>query len=89
MYEVKLKPHTIELIKQIYQKYPNGGALHIVLDDSNVEDRDILWCLRNSIVEQEEDRELFEECAIDLMKLCSNKRRYCCIQEAFEQMKRT
>ena len=48
----KLRAETIELIKQIYKKYPSGGALHIVLDDGNDDDGCILWCLQNSILDE-------------------------------------
>lgn len=84
----RLKNETIELIKKIYKKYPSGGALHIVLDDGNTEDRRILWCLQNSIPHKEfcdtEDREMFEQCAINLLKLGTEKKRHICIGEAFK-----
>ena len=75
----KLRVETIELIKQIYKKYPSGGALHIVLDDGNDDDRCILWCLQNSIPDEEvckkQDREMFEQCAINLIKINGNRRK--------------
>lgn len=71
---------TIETIKQIYKKYSTGGALHIVLDDDNTDDEDILWCLQNSIPNEEfckkQDREMFERCAINLIKINENRRKY-------------
>lgn len=81
---------TIEIIKQIYKKYSTGGALHIVLDDGNTDDRDILWCLQNSIVNKEfcdkEDRQMFEQCAINLIKI-NEIRRKNVIKKAFENIK--
>lgn len=82
-----LRRETIDLIKQIYKKYPGGGALHIVLDDGNDEDRNILWCLQNSILEEKEDRLLFEKCAINLLKLGTERKRGNCIYEAFKEMR--
>lgn len=71
---------TIEMIKEIYKKHSAGGALHIVLDDDNIEDCCILWCLQNTIPNEEfcekEDRELFERCAINLIKIDERKRKY-------------
>lgn len=91
MKETELKQETIDLIKRIYRKYPSGGALHIVLDDGNDEDRSILWCLQNSIIDEEfckkEDRKMFEQCAINLLKLGTERKRGNCIYEAFRQMR--
>ena len=84
----KLMAETVVLIKKIYAEYSAGGALHIVLDDNNVSDSDILWCLQNSIPDKEfcdtEDRELFELCAINLLKLGTEEKRNICISKAFE-----
>lgn len=70
---------TIDLIKQIYKKYSTGGALHIVLDDYNADDKNILWCLQNAIPDEEfcdkEDRKMFEQCAINLIKIDENRRK--------------
>ena len=82
----RLKRETIDLIKQIYRKDAVGGALHIVLDDDNVEDRHILWCLQNSILKETTDRVLFERCAINLIKLGTKGRRQYCIDKAFAEM---
>jgi len=30
-----------------YNKYPDGGFLHIVLDDDNMDDESIIWCVGN------------------------------------------
>ncbi len=84
----RLREETIELICKIYKKYPGGGALHIVLDDGNDEDRHIYWCIVNSISEVcEEDRPIFEQCAINLMKLGTERKRGNCICEAFRRMR--
>ena len=86
----QLKRETIELIKQIYKKEPVGGALHIVLDDDNVADHHILWCLQSSIINEEfcdkADREMFERCAVNLLKLGTKGRRRYCIDKAFSEM---
>ncbi|MBR5817731.1 MAG: hypothetical protein IKY62_03695, partial [Clostridia bacterium] len=78
---------TIELIKQIYEKNAVGGALHIVLDDDNVRDTHIVWCLQNTIPDEKDDRKLYELCAINLLKLGTQGRRQYCIDKAFKEMK--
>lgn len=84
-----LKRETIELIKQIYAKHPTGGALHVVLDDDNVGENHIRWCLENAIHDKdytEDDRELFRTCAYNLLKLGSKGMRLFCIRKAFREM---
>lgn len=43
--------HAVHLIRAVYtQDTPGaavGGCLHIVLDDGNVSDQDILWCIQH------------------------------------------
>jgi site-specific DNA-cytosine methylase len=53
-----------------------GGALHIVLDDENIEDKHILWCLLKTIpkVEDEEERTLSEDIANELLKMTEDDR---------------
>lgn len=78
----KLEKETIDLIQKIYKKYPTGGALHVVIDDGNIEDRYIEWCLQNSIpeIKRKKDRELFEICANNLLELDEDIRNKCCIK---------
>lgn len=78
----KLEEETIELIRRIYKKHPAGGALHIVLDDGNMENSHIRWCLENSIpeIKSKKDRELFETCANNLLKLKEIRRNKCCLK---------
>lgn len=78
-----LKEKTVSLIKEIYKKYQFGGALHIVLDDVNISEFDILWCLRNTVQDEvyQDDRTLFEECALNLLKMPTDQERidYVCL----------
>ena len=39
----------VELVKQIYSYNLVGSNCHIVLDDFNIEDSDIDWCLNESL----------------------------------------
>lgn len=101
-YKYLTKPlykRTIELIREIYKTYTCGGALHIVLDDDNVEDDSIQWCIDNAINQNfenyhrnaesdndiEEDRLMFLECANNLLKM-PLRRRLVCIMEAINNM---
>ena len=45
----RLKNNIQNLIDAIYDQHPSGGPLHIVLDDGNIDDDSINWCLNNSI----------------------------------------
>ena len=88
----KLKEETIKLICEIYTKYPSGGALHIVLDDDNVENNHIEWCLKESIPNPEfcrtEDVALMTKCAENLLKIPTERQRWNVISEAFERIKK-
>lgn len=57
----------IQLIKELYatEKGGTGGPLHIVLDDWNLEDDNIEWCMFR-MIESSEDREYFGE---DILRL--------------------
>lgn len=64
------------LYRYIYLREPSGGALHIVLDDWNVEDSHIKWCLGQldfleSKGELEEDmKSKYEEIGNLLLTFC-------------------
>lgn len=81
----KLRRETINSIKDVYRKYPSGGALHIVIDDGNTEDEHIYWCIENSIREATQDKDLFKKCAINLMKIPSWRSRDNCISIAWRE----
>ena len=38
-------PELIEAARDYYTKNPVGGSLHIVLDDGNLKDDSIKWCI--------------------------------------------
>lgn len=64
----------IKQIKEILKTYPAGGALHIVLDDYNVDTHNIQWCINNAINSLEKDKQLFLDCANNLLKLTEQER---------------
>ena len=84
-----LKEEIISEIKEIYDYYPAGGALHIVLDDGNTDSHFIRWCLANSIpkIEDTEMRELFVKCACDLLEIGGERTRDNVIGMAFDRMR--
>lgn len=78
MNNFEIKQRIRELKNIIYSKYNSvGGELHIVLDDGNVEDSHINWCLNNSIVKisDEEEKKVYTECAELLLKLSYSSRK--------------
>lgn len=67
-----IKQRIRELINIIYNKYSRvGGELHFVLDNNNIEDYNIQWCLDNGIaeIENKDKKEVYSECARLLLKL--------------------
>jgi len=64
------------LWKAIYEIHSAGGALHIVLDDGNMEDDYIVWCVCNPInkIKNEEERKLYFELALLLLTLTEAER---------------
>lgn len=73
-----IKQRIRELIGIIYDKYSVvGGELHIVLDDGNIENVNIQWCLENAIakISDEEEKKVYEECAKLLLKLSYSSRK--------------
>jgi len=46
--EMTSKSEILELAAEYYQDYCTGGALHIVLDDGNIEDEHIEWCIKEA-----------------------------------------
>lgn len=65
-----------ELVKKAYEYNSVGGALHIVLEDDNIEDEHILWCLENSIpeIKDTEERAVYQELAERLLQYPYSKR---------------
>lgn len=58
-----------ELQTQLYN-HPDGGVggpLHIITDDSNIEDHHVLWCWRN--IQNEPDPEMKDICTNLLLNL--------------------
>ena len=73
-----IKQRIHELVNIIYTNYScAGGSLHIVLDDGNLEDYNIQWCLDNSIAKivNKEEKKIYNECAELLLKLSYSSRK--------------
>lgn len=69
----QLFEETLQLKHKIYSKYPTGGVLHIVLDNGNLKNINIEWCIEE-IEKLEEDKELFLKCATNLLKMTQTQR---------------
>lgn len=66
--EEHTRGHRIEQLKTaivaVYGCSSVGGALHIVLDDENIEDHHIRWCVDECIPKEPEDTQaIYRECA--------------------------
>lgn len=84
MISKKLMEKTSDLIVNLYQIYPSGGNLHIVLDDENLEDNNIEYCLKRIISKREhygygrkEWRRLEKTIAKNLLKMSLEERDQC------------
>ena len=67
----------VEVLYDDLEEY-TGGLLHIVLDDGNLEDGDILWCMANCNSQENlgrHDRFLCERIANELLNLSMEERR--------------
>jgi len=69
----QLFQETLMLKHKIYEKYPIGGTLHIVLDNGNLKNSHIEWCI-GEIEQLEEDKDLFLKCANNLLKMTQTQR---------------
>lgn len=71
--KAELFDETLKLKREIYDAYPVGGALHIVLDDGNLKN----WCIESCIEDinrLNRDKELFLKCANNLLKMTMRQR---------------
>lgn len=62
-----IQDNLIDLVTKLYLSHDceAGGPLHDVLDDYNVCDGDIMWCLCNGF-----DKSEYEEYSVEVKKLC-------------------
>ena len=66
----------LRAIQEVYKYNGVGSGLHIVIDDENIEDEAIVWCLENSIpkIENDAERTACEVCAKLLLGLTYDER---------------
>lgn len=69
----KLFKETLELKREIYNYYPVGGALHLVLDNGNLRNCHIEYCIEE-INRLKHDKEIFLKCAHNLLKMSMRQR---------------
>lgn len=82
----ELKQELYDVIAKIYTVNGVGGALHIVLDDLNVEDHHIEWCIKNAIDDYpEEEQNLYKRCA-ELLLMLHKKQRVEKIEKAMKRI---
>lgn len=68
--------HAAELIRRVYEQGAVGGNAHIVLDDWNLEDAHIRWCLDEALVENIHctDVEVERRCLEAMLELSMDER---------------
>ena len=75
---IQIKERIRELVGIIYDEYSEvGGELHIVLDDYNIEDKHIKYCLEDciSMIVDEKEKAVYKECAELLLQLSYSSRK--------------
>lgn len=67
---------AIQAVKEVYKYSGVGSGLHIVLDDENIEDHHIVWCVENTIpaIENDAEKQACEVCAHLLLGLTYRER---------------
>jgi hypothetical protein len=71
----KLFEETLQLTKTIYEKDATGGYLHIVLEDGNLKNKHIIWCIDNIIVSDDSLKDVYLKCALNMLKMTSTQRK--------------
>lgn len=72
--KTRLFNDTYNLVKEIYKRNNVGGLLHIVLDDGNLKDCHIKWCIDEIKSSNSDDKELYLQCAHNLLKMTPMQR---------------
>ena len=71
--------HAASLIEDVFELSSTGGNAHIVIDDWNLDDRSIKWCLKEAIPENicESNRKLLfaEKIALTSLSLITVEER--------------
>lgn len=70
----KLFQETLELVKEIYKINCVGGLLHIVLDDGNLKNSHIEYCIELIKTSEDIDKALYLKCAENILKMTSTQR---------------
>lgn len=67
---------VLKKAREFYEYYPTGGNLHIVLDDGNIEEDHVRWCV--DLANNEKDLAA-ADLGMDLLCLTANDRHtvYC------------
>ena len=50
-------PEVLPKVRQYYKQNPTGGVLHIVLDDGNIRDSCVIFCLELAIEKDDTEGE--------------------------------
>lgn len=65
-------PEVLPLVWEFAKKNPVGGVLHIVLDDGNVADHDVEWCVERAY---EEGDDAGARLGVILLKMSKTQRK--------------
>lgn len=68
MTEKPTVPEVLPLVNAYYKTHPVGGSLHIVLDDCNVDDGHVEFCLNWAIEEDDAEGEALARILLRMSK---------------------
>jgi hypothetical protein len=61
-------PEVLPLVNAYYRTHPVGGSLHIVLDDCNVGDSSVEFCLNHAIEDDDAEGEALARILLRMSK---------------------
>lgn len=76
-------PEVLPLVRELYRESEAGGPLHIVLDDGNISDEYVQWCINEAIPQYGENwhatpdpvRDLCYRIAAMMLQMTTTQRR--------------
>lgn len=61
-------PEVIERFAAYYARHPAGGAMHIVLDDGNIADEHVRYCIQHAQEQGDAEGEALARILLDMSK---------------------
>lgn len=69
-------PDVVERFSEYVRNHPNGGSLHIVLEDGNIDTESVMWCINYASVHGDVEGEALGRVLLTMSKTQRNKLPY-------------